>query len=83
MAHICEFPKGGLVLPSSSHPLDSLFLVVHLKSGIELSDHGFIPIVVEPHDVLHPNIFNLGQQPLEKSLVAHSIPPDPLLVGTH
>ena len=57
--------------------------MVHLKRGIELSDQSFILVVVEPHDVLQLDIFNLGQQPLERSLLAHDIPPNPLLVGTH
>jgi hypothetical protein len=57
--------------------------MVHLKHGVELSDHNFIPVMVESHDVLQPGTFNLGQQPLKGNLLTHDISPNPLLVGTH
>ena len=81
--HVYKLCEGSLELALPSHPLDSLLLMVHLKCGVELSDHGFIPIVIETHDVLQPGTFILGQQPLKRNLLTHDISPNPLLVGTH
>ena len=83
LACIYKFSIRGLVFPSPSHPLDSLFLIVHLKCGVELSDHDFILVMIECHDVLQPSTLNLGQQPLKRSLFAHEISFNPILVIAH
>ena len=61
LAHIGKFPKGGLVLSSPSHPLDSLFLIVHLQGREELSNHNLTPIVLKFHNVPQPSLLHLGQ----------------------
>ena len=83
LAHIYKFPKGGLVLDLPSHPLDCFLLMVHLDCGVELSDHGFIPIVLECHDLLQPSLFNFGQQTPKRLVLAHEVPIHPLLVSAY
>jgi hypothetical protein len=72
-----------VVLALPSHPLDCFLLMVHLECGVELSDHGFIPIVLKCHDLLQPGLFNFGKQNLERLILAHEVPIHPLLVHAH
>jgi hypothetical protein len=48
-----------------------------------LSDHVFIKIVLECHDLLQPSLFNFGQQTSERLILTHEVPIHPLLVHAH